>query len=322
MDPSALFSVIVPTRDRPERLEACLEAMAQLDFPAEKFEVIISDDGSRVPSVTLAARFADRLRVRLVQGVQAGPAAARNRGAAQANGRFLAFTDDDCVVQHEWLSAYERSFTRQPDHLAAGRVVNGLPHNPFSTATQFIVNYVYAENEREPAGTLMFSSSNLAMRVICSANSADSLRPSRSPLEKITISVINGSTEAGGRCIYRTPLSGTIMLTWRGFVRQHFNYGRGLYLCRRLIAQREQTAFQLSDRLDLGLVAFPLAEVKRANGLGLLSPTAGIAVRHVGRGGVGVGVIAVVRHESWPRPAICIGQPPSVYQRPYLQNIV
>ena len=69
MDPSPLFSVIVPTRDRPERLEACLEAMAQLDFPAEKFEVVISDDGSRASPVTLVARFADRLRVRLVQGV-------------------------------------------------------------------------------------------------------------------------------------------------------------------------------------------------------------------------------------------------------------
>lgn len=268
MDPSALFSVIVPTRDRPERLEACLEAMAQLDFPAEKFEVIISDDGSRVPPVTLVARFADRLRVRLVQGVQAGPAAARNRGAAQANGRFLAFTDDDCVVQHEWLSAYERSFTRQPDHLAAGRVVNGLPHNPFSTATQFIVNYVYAENEREPAGTLMFSSSNLAMR-------ADLFRELGGFTEAFPLAAGEDHDfchrwQHGGWGTMHIPdavVRHDHLLTWRGFVRQHFNYGRGLYLCRRLIAQRERTAFRVRRTgFYLGLVAFPLAEEKGRTG--------------------------------------------------------
>jgi GT2 family glycosyltransferase len=260
--------VIVPTHDRPERLEACLEAMAQLDFPAEKFEVIISDDGSRAPPVALVARFADRLPVRLVQGGKTGPAAARNRGAAQANGRFLAFTDDDCVVQRDWLSAYERSLTRQPDHLAAGQVINGLPHNPFSTATQLIVNYVYAENERETAGTRMFSSNNLAMR-------ADLFRELGGFTEAFPLAAgedhdfCHRWQHEGWRTVFvpDAVVRHDHLLTWRGFLRQHFNYGRGLYFCRRLIAQRERMVFRVRHAgFYVGLVGFPLAEIEGPRG--------------------------------------------------------
>ena len=40
------FSVIVPTRDRPDRLVRCLRALAQLDYPGDAFEVVVVDDGS------------------------------------------------------------------------------------------------------------------------------------------------------------------------------------------------------------------------------------------------------------------------------------
>jgi len=270
MDTRPLFSVIVPTRDRPDRLEACLKAIAELDFPHEMFEVIISDDGSRSPPVTLVTRFADRLPVRLVQGGKTGPAAARNRGTAQAHGRFLVFTDDDCVVQREWLSAYERSFTLQPDHLAAGRVINGLPHNPFSTATQLIVDYVYAENERETVGTRMFSSCNLAMR-------ADLFRKLGGFTEAFPLAAgedhdfCHRWQHKGWNTVYvpDAVIRHDHVLTWRGFLRQHFNYGRGLYFCRRLIAQRERMVFRVRHAgFYVGLVGFPLAEKKGPTGWG------------------------------------------------------
>jgi GT2 family glycosyltransferase len=46
MDTTPLFSVIVPTRDRPERLAACLDALARVEFAPERFEAVVSDDGS------------------------------------------------------------------------------------------------------------------------------------------------------------------------------------------------------------------------------------------------------------------------------------
>ena len=43
------FSIIVPAYDRPEALTACVQAIRQLDYPQDRFEVIIVDDGSPVP---------------------------------------------------------------------------------------------------------------------------------------------------------------------------------------------------------------------------------------------------------------------------------
>ena len=263
-----LFSVIVPTRDRPEHLEACLEALTRVDFPPDGLEVIVSDDGSINPPTAIVARFADRLRVRLIQGAKAGPGAARNRGAVEALGRFLVFTDDDCVPERGWLTAYDRCLTQSSDLLAAGRVVNGLPHNPFSTATQLIVTYVYAENERKRTGTRMFASCNLAMR-------ADLFRKLGGFSEAFPLAAgedhdfCHRWQHKGWGTVYvpDAVIRHNHLLTLRGFARQHFNYGRGLYLCRRLIAKRERKVFRVRHAaFYFGLVTFPLSEVKGPSG--------------------------------------------------------
>ena len=43
------FSIIVPTYTRPRQLSMCLQALAELYYPRERFEVIAVDDGSVVP---------------------------------------------------------------------------------------------------------------------------------------------------------------------------------------------------------------------------------------------------------------------------------
>ena len=66
------FSVIVPTYRRPERLAACLRALAGLDYPRERFEVIVVDDGG---GATLDGAPAT-IDLTLVTQAHAGPAAA------------------------------------------------------------------------------------------------------------------------------------------------------------------------------------------------------------------------------------------------------
>jgi glycosyltransferase involved in cell wall biosynthesis len=95
------ISVVVPTRDRPTALEACLGALDRQTF-AERLEVVVVDDGSVAPDEV--ARIVSRHpNAKLVRQGAAGPATARNAGARSARGETLCFTDDDCLPQADWV---------------------------------------------------------------------------------------------------------------------------------------------------------------------------------------------------------------------------
>jgi glycosyltransferase involved in cell wall biosynthesis len=109
MTPS--FSIIVPTFNRVAALRSCLESLAQLDYPATAFEVIVVDDGSAAPAAEATGAFQERLSLTLVEQEHSGAAAARNAGAERAVGRYLAFTDDDCLPARDWLRALATRFS-------------------------------------------------------------------------------------------------------------------------------------------------------------------------------------------------------------------
>ena len=95
-------TVIVPTLDRAEDLDGCLTALAAVDYPVERLDVIVVDDGSIDPAAVaeVAARHGARL---LANESNRGPAHSRNRAAQDATGEILAFVDSDCVPGPRWL---------------------------------------------------------------------------------------------------------------------------------------------------------------------------------------------------------------------------
>lgn len=94
------FSVIIPTRNRPELLKRTLQHVKEQTFRG--FEVIVVDDGS---DETTLAQYADiwsclddRFSLQLHSPAEPsgfGPSATRNRGLALARGEYIAFCDDD-----------------------------------------------------------------------------------------------------------------------------------------------------------------------------------------------------------------------------------
>ena len=92
--------MIVPARDASGTLARTLDALAAQDLPGE-FEVLVVDDGSVDGTAAIAEGARDR--VRLVRQGRLGPAEARNRGAAEAGGEVLVFTDADCFPERDWL---------------------------------------------------------------------------------------------------------------------------------------------------------------------------------------------------------------------------
>jgi GT2 family glycosyltransferase len=163
MPPAPTFSIIIPTYRRPAQLAACLAAVARLDYPRERHETIVVDDGSGAPPVELVAAHRARMTVTLIAAAHLGPAAARNAGSAVATGDYLAFTDDDCAPVPGWLTALAAATRAAPAHLLGGHTVNALPTNPYASASQVLVDYLYARYNTATGGPRFFTSNNMAV---------------------------------------------------------------------------------------------------------------------------------------------------------------
>lgn len=100
-EPCPEVSVVVPAYNAAETLSLCLAALSAQDFPAHRYEVIVVDDGSTDATAEIA-RDAGAL---VLSQANAGPAAARNRGAQAARGELLLFTDADCAPVAAWIGA-------------------------------------------------------------------------------------------------------------------------------------------------------------------------------------------------------------------------
>jgi lipopolysaccharide/colanic/teichoic acid biosynthesis glycosyltransferase/GT2 family glycosyltransferase len=108
-----LCSVIVPVYNGSATIERCLAALAKQTIAAARYEIILVDDGSTddtADKITAWSRQYPQLTLRLIQQPNAGPAAARNRGAQVAHAPLLLFTDADCAPTPSWIAAMLAAF--------------------------------------------------------------------------------------------------------------------------------------------------------------------------------------------------------------------
>jgi len=103
---SQSVSIIIPTYQGASRIGKCLDSLlAQVQ--GRNIEIVVVNDGSPDNTVEAVGRYPE---VRLITQLNAGPAAARNRGALEASGSIILFTDDDCVPMPDWLDAMLEPF--------------------------------------------------------------------------------------------------------------------------------------------------------------------------------------------------------------------
>jgi GT2 family glycosyltransferase len=227
------FSVVVPTFRRPMPLTACLEALSRLDYPRELFEVIVVDDGGGIPDQVISSMRAS-INLTVITQANAGPAASRNNGAGNATRTYLAFTDDDCQPQPAWLTNLAAWFIRHPDGLLGGRTLNVLSANPFAAASQLLVDYLYAHYTTASGCPMFFTTSNMAV----SAMRFRSLGGFDTTFKKAAgedREFCGRWRAAGLEMIYASDclVNHAHHMSWHGFLRQHFNYGRSAFQYRR-----------------------------------------------------------------------------------------
>ena len=235
-----LFSVIIPTHARPCQLAGCLESLTLLQPPASGFEVIVVDDGSPQPLDEVVKPYRDRLDLTLVRQSNGGPASARNTGAGMARGRFLAFTDDDCRPAPDWLTALARRFEQTPQNLIGGRTVNQLTRNPYSTASQILIDVVYAFYNRDPEAPRFFASNNMAAPADLFRQAGGFDNEGFPLVAAEDRDFCDRWLRKGYRMTY-APEAVVLHahdLTLLSYCRQHFTYGRGALCFDRVIRAR------------------------------------------------------------------------------------
>jgi hypothetical protein len=117
---SARLTVVIPTRNRPEAVLRLLRALdRQLDVPGD-FDVVVVADGCTDGTVARVRGSRWRFPLHVLEQPAAGPAAARNCGAALATGDILLFLDDDVEPEPEALRAHAAFHAAVPHALAVG----------------------------------------------------------------------------------------------------------------------------------------------------------------------------------------------------------
>lgn len=121
------ISIIIPTYNRKERLQACLEPLLKQDYPQGLFEIIVIDDGSNDGTKEIVGGIAENHpNTRYFYQCNKGPAASRNFGVRVSTGEIVGFIDDDCVVFTDWVRLMVESHRKNPKASAVG----GLTFTP------------------------------------------------------------------------------------------------------------------------------------------------------------------------------------------------
>jgi len=111
-------SVVVATYNRCDILRGTLESLSDQDCPASEYEVIVVDNNSTDETATIIENLRDTAGYEnflFCFESKQGVSHARNTGISKANGRFIAFTDDDIRPARNWVSSIRQAFKKFSD---------------------------------------------------------------------------------------------------------------------------------------------------------------------------------------------------------------
>jgi glycosyltransferase involved in cell wall biosynthesis len=174
------LSIVIPTRDRRERLIATLDALDAQRVDGAQVEVVVVDNGSADGTVAALGKRAGVLPVTVLQEPREGASFARNRALEAARGRVALLLGDDMVpVGDGLLAGHLELHARRPEptYGVLGQVRWAEPVDPFmrwleTAGFQFSFDYISA-GEVDPAAFLYSSHSSLKIEALRDAGGFD-----------------------------------------------------------------------------------------------------------------------------------------------------
>ena len=129
------ISVVVPVYNEADDIEELILSLLALDYPADRHEIIIIDNGSTDNTLQIIKKYPVTL---LEEREKRGASAARNKGIRQAKGEIIAFIDADCVATSDWL----KKLVVDHDDLTIGAFAGEVKGcEPVYTKVQAVYNF-------------------------------------------------------------------------------------------------------------------------------------------------------------------------------------
>jgi len=171
------ISVIIPTCNRPESLRRLLDSLLRQTTQAK--EIIIVDNGKEGKSSSLISSFSSSLNIRCFFEPSKRISAVRNKGISAASCSVIAFLDDDCVADPQWIEAIEGVFKDNRVQAVQGNTIQTAPsRNIYVDIFQDeYARYIQAMLSKTPEYVNMLNTQNFAVR-------QEVLRRFRGPFEE------------------------------------------------------------------------------------------------------------------------------------------
>ena len=160
------ISIIIPTKNNGDIIEKCLHSIKNLDYPKDKYEVIIVDGHSTDYTAEIAKKYGCRVVYEDV-GTRSG---ACNVGIKTAKGEYIAFTDADCVVTKSWLNNLVNHFNDEGVASVGGPNITPKDDMEFAKCVGVVLSFLskpgsrYGLNANEVVETFHNSGCNVAYR--------------------------------------------------------------------------------------------------------------------------------------------------------------
>ena len=162
-------TVVIPTYNRRDTLLRTLTILARVEYPADRWEAVVVDDGSSDGTSSAVEEWIkqNQAPIRCLYQTNAGPATARNRGAESARGRVLIFLDNDIEVRPDFLRLHLETLAAHPGCWILGRTVNPpeLRQTPFGRFRDVVHESSYSQYPEDQVSVIEsgLAGTNLSM---------------------------------------------------------------------------------------------------------------------------------------------------------------
>ena len=224
------ISIVIPTRNRKFKLKQCLNSLFSQEYNKNLFEIIVVDDGSTDGTEDMLANLSkSNFNLRFFVQQNKGPASARNFGVKQARGDIIGFTDNDCVLEKEWISKMVKGHMAQRDIAAIGGFTEVDNCNIKAMISQFLSDGAIQTAVNGNTKTIFFPTCNMTIKKEYFNSGFNELFPLPAGED---LEFFWRLYKSGAQFSYRKDIRifHDCHVNFSSFLKQAYMYGRGNYL--------------------------------------------------------------------------------------------